>query len=82
MAKKKKLPGAEIFGIKVVIDPTMNKSDFILNPEKLARAKETISKIEIWLSWPRKIQQTILQKIILSLNASFHLPLNSNIRKQ
>jgi hypothetical protein len=52
MENKKKLPGAEIFGIKVIIDPSMKKSD-VLYPEKLARAKEMISKIE----WPPALER-------------------------
>lgn len=48
MESKKKLPGAEIFGIKVIIDPNMEESKELLSPEKLARAKETIKKIKNW----------------------------------
>ncbi|QEC42378.1 hypothetical protein [Pseudobacter ginsenosidimutans] len=48
MENKKKLSGAEILGIKVIVDPDMECSDQILFPEKLAKAKETIKKIKNW----------------------------------
>ena len=49
MAKKKKLKGAEAYGFKVIIDPSLNQhayTEFFV--EELARVNEMLSKVKNW----------------------------------